>query len=240
MKRSLSIILCLTLLLGLAACKDRGAASGSALQGTEASDPSAQEKASPGTAGKDSAAGAPSDEGPYELFFSEHSAYANWSEDEKIYKECLNREAFEESLSGSAAFPPASERTGGGQDLPLFRFDSMEDLESFRTAFAGILSMEHGYDEILSFDEAVSGLGADFFEDRSLFLIYVPARSGSFRFGISGAASSGGELRFTVVNVCDPEVCTDDMAGWFLMAELEKEAIEGIELFSAVYAADAE
>ena len=30
------------------------------------------------------------------------------------------------------------------------------------------------------------------------------------------------------------------MAGWFLMAELEKEAIEGIELFSAVYAADAE
>ena len=150
------------------------------------------------------------------------TAYANWTEDSRILS-CLN----------------AKKKTiGSARHLPVYKFDTKEDLAHFREAFRDILTLDRGYNEVPSFNEAVSGYDDAFFADHTVILAYVTAGSGSLRFAVRDVSRDGSALCLNVVQTNHPEAVTDDMAGWFVMAEIPDADIRGIADFDAKLAAD--
>ena len=150
--------------------------------------------------------------------FIPRTAYANWTEDDGIRDESLNRP---DPVPGYAT------------NLPIYVFNSEEDVKWFRDRFSGVLSMSQGYSEIPSFDEVTASYGSGFFEDNCLVLAYVTASSGTFRFGIRDMKVTDQMLVMEVVQTNDPEAYTDDMAGWFMMAEVPKTDIESCTGYEA-------
>ncbi len=145
--------------------------------------------------------------------------YANWTENSGILTSCLN--AWTMVISSV-------------RHLPVFKFDTKEDLDLFREQFEDVLTFDHGYDEVPSFDEIVSEYDDAFFAEHTVILAYVTAGSGSLRFGIRDVFCEGNTLCLNVMQTNHPESGTDDMASWFMMAEVLDKELESITAYDAV------
>ena len=158
--------------------------------------------------------------------FSITVAYAGWSDDNSIYDGALNKDLF---LDNSA---PTAQR-----HLPVFAMDTLAELEEFRSKYEGILPMEQGYNESLSFNAALAKAQFDrdeFFKDSTLLVVYVPANSGSYRFATKEIVETDGSLCIYVEQKNDPAICTDDMAGWFIIIGVADERFSGYKYVDAV------
>jgi len=144
-------------------------------------------------------------------------SYANWSEDAFIYNSALN----------------ADKMIAGAKHFPIFKMDTKQDVEQFKADFGEILSMNQGYNEIPSFEEAISKYDEAFFEENSLLIVYVDAGSGSFRFDADNISCDEESLCVHVRQINNPEVCTDDMAGWFVMVAVKKSDLDSCKSFDA-------
>ena len=152
------------------------------------------------------------------IAFEETVSYANWTGEEDIFFGALNR--------GKMAIDIVAH-------LPIYRFDTKKDLDGFREAFCDKLTMDSGYDEVPSFDEAMEPYADAFFEENSLLLVYVGASSGTYRFSVNSVYRYEEALCVHVEQINDPEVVTDDMAGWFLTAAVAKKDIAECTEFDA-------
>lgn len=152
------------------------------------------------------------------LAYTAKVAYANYFGDARILSESLN-----------------SDRMGisSVQHLPVYKLETASELQNFKTTFAQSLTFDSGYNEIPSFDRYAAEYDDTFFQSRSLILCYVAASSGSYRFGVRDVSVSGNTLCMYVVQLNHPEVCTADMAGWFMLAEVSKADIKGCTSFDA-------
>lgn len=128
-------------------------------------------------------------------------SFANWSEESTIYLGGLNREKMYVSSV---------------QHLPIYKFDTAKELEQFKRRVGEYLSIDSGYNEIPSFSEVVSKYDEDFFYENTLMLVYVPANTGSYRFGVNSVYRYNDSFCIHVERTNSPEVVTDDMAGWFI------------------------
>ena len=146
------------------------------------------------------------------------TAYANWSDDALIREISLNPE----KLVSSSEY-----------HLPVYVFNSKADLDRFRTAVSDILTTDHGYNEIPSFNEMTEGYDDSFFAEYSVILAYMPSSSGSFRYDIDSITVKGTYLCVNLVQTNDPETYTSDMAGWFIMAEADKSVIRDCTSYDA-------
>lgn len=163
-----------------------------------------------------------------ELFYTEpkentlgvktHVVYANWTEDGRIFSECLN---------------PSAMAISSARHLPVYKFETKTDLDRFKESFQDILTLDQGHDEVPSFNEIALSYDDNFFENHTVILAYVTASSGSYRFGIQEVVLDGSELCLNVVQVNHPEVGTADMAGWFVIAEVLDSDIAGVTVFDA-------
>ena len=145
-------------------------------------------------------------------------AYANWTDDEKIYNSALNADKI---LADSA------------QHYPIYKYNTLEDLEQFEQNFGDVLTMEHGYNEIPSFHEASAKYDKAFFEENTLLLVYVGTNSGSLRFGVDRVYYEEPSLVVNIEQTNNPEVVTDDMAGWFVMISISNSMLENCTEFDA-------
>ena len=148
-------------------------------------------------------------------------AYANWAENEGGLSQdenCLNAEKYIFS-----DYPR----------LPVFKFDTKAKLDEFKNKYQDTFTMDHGHDEVASFDEVTEKYDDAFFENHSLMLTYKEASSGSFRYAIDEVVKEADTLVLKIEQTNHPEVYTDDMAGWFLMAEVSKEDIQDCKAFDA-------
>lgn len=145
-------------------------------------------------------------------------SYANWTGEAQIYFSALNNDKF--AISSV-------------QHLPIYKFDTKNDLDNFKQFFGEILSVNQSYDEVPSFDDATVEYDESFFSENSLILVYVPASSGSFRFGVREVYCDGKALCVHVEQTNSPEICTDDMAGWFITVPIEDALIKECEIFDA-------
>lgn len=145
-------------------------------------------------------------------------SYAGWSENDKIYSGCLNLEQM--SLSSV-------------QHFPIFKIETQKDLENFKTNYGGVLSINRGYDEVLSFEDATSEYDEKFFDNNSLFIIYVTANSGSYRFDVDSVYCDGESFRVHIKQTNDPESVTQDMAGWFVTVAVKDDIISTCKSFDA-------
>ena len=117
--------------------------------------------------------------------------------------------------------------------LPLFKFDTKSELDSFKDKYKDTFTMDQGHDEIQSFNDVTSNYDEEFFNEHSLMLTYKSANSGSFRYGITEVKNDKGTLVLRIDQLNNPEVYTSDMAGWFLMAEVEKDFIKDCTSYDA-------
>ena len=89
------------------------------------------------------------------------------------------------------------------------------------------------YDEIKSFEEESQAYDEDYFEDKTLFLIYVPSNSGSLRYGVNSIYSKDEYFSVHIEQINNPEIFTDDMVWWFITFGVDKSIIEDKEYFDA-------
>jgi hypothetical protein len=158
---------------------------------------------------------------PVDPGFGNTVAYANWSDDPSIADGALNRAVL----------------TGEGGHLPIFKLDTLADLNSFKAKYGGVLTMDRGWNDVDSFDEAIKQAQwnqASFFAKNTLFVVYVPTNSGSYRFGVQDISLFDGAMCVYVTQLNHPGNVTDDMSGWFILIEVADAELRDCSSFDAV------
>ena len=155
---------------------------------------------------------------PVEEAFDIAVSYANWTDESEIYMLALN--------TSKMYFSSV-------QHLPIYKFDTLEDLEQFKLDFSDVLSMEAGYDEVPSFEQTTAAYDEALFEKNTLMLVYVGANSGSYRFGVNSVFCDGSSFCIHVEQVNNPEVGTADMAGWFITVAVPDSMVASCTEFDA-------
>ena len=146
-------------------------------------------------------------------------AYANWIDSDVAFesdKNCLNVDKYIFS-----DYPR----------LPTFKFDTKLELDEFKNKYKDTFTMDQSYNEIASFNDVIAKYDDEFFKNHSLMLTHINTSSGSFRYGITNVKKDNGTLILRVEKLNDPETYTDDIAGWILLAEVNKEYIKDCTSF---------
>ena len=147
-------------------------------------------------------------------------AYANAAGEgyNRILSECLNPEyMYMDSV----------------QHWPLFKFETVQEMQDFKTGFADALTFDSGYNEVPSFNHYAAEYDDAFFGDNTLLLCYVTASSGSYRFGVADVSVREDTLYLYVEQLNHPQVRTADVQGWFVLVEVRKADVENCKHFDA-------
>ncbi len=160
---------------------------------------------------------------PVDPGYANTVAYAGWSDDPMIADGALNKGQLTKENSNH---------------LPIFKFDTLDDLNQFKAKYENVFAMDSGYNNELSFNDALAKAqwGREgFFKDHSLLAVYVPANSGSLRFGMHNIEVTYESVCVYVEQTNHPENVTDDMAGWFVLVEIADEEIRNCYAFDAIF-----
>ena len=155
---------------------------------------------------------------PHNKVYDATLSFANWTDDSKIYTSSLNLSKMQSNSI---------------KHLPIYKFDSLKDLKQFKESFGDILTMDNGWDEVPSFNEATAKYDAKFFEDNCLMLVYVSASNSTHRFGLGSIGWDEKSFCINVVETTDKEFVDAAMAGWFLTVAVEKETVASCTEFDA-------
>ena len=113
---------------------------------------------------------------------------------------------------------------------PIFKIDTVEELEQFKSKCSNIFDFSQEYDEIPSFEDTMEKTKWDteaFYKEHSLLVIYVESGSGSLRFGVKEIVTTDNSMTIDVVCLNNPEVFTDDVVGWLVLVEItDEEAVK--------------
>ena len=119
------------------------------------------------------------------------------------------------------------------RNLPIYKFDTLSDLEKFKSDFGGENGFNYGWDEVPSLNDATKNYDESFFERYTLMLVYVEASSGSYRFGFKDVTIDGNDFCIHVEQTNHPQGWTDDMAGWFITVAIPDSMVANITEFDA-------
>lgn len=158
------------------------------------------------------------DEHPDGNMYAAELLWVNYGGSDEFYFGALNRD----KLS-----------TNSVKHLPIYKFDSLSELQQFKTNFANDFQFEQSYNEYRSFETAAGEIDETYFDMYSVFVIYISANSGSYRYGIEKAIVEGESYNVYIEQTNNPEDVTDDMAGWFIMLTTPKSQIDGCTVFDA-------
>ena len=148
-------------------------------------------------------------------------AYANWIDNDIAFesdKNCLNIDKYIFS-----DFPR----------LPIFKFESKQELDEFNDKYKDTFTMDQGYNEVPSFNDVTNNYDDEFFKNNTLMLTYNSANSGSYRYTIREVKKENAILVLIVTSLNNQEECTDDRAGSFVRAEVPKEYIKDCKAYDA-------
>ena len=145
-------------------------------------------------------------------------AYANWTDDPTISTDALNADKMNISSE---------------KHLPIFKMETKQELDEFKMNYGEILSMNQSYNDIPSFEEVTSKYDEAFFEEKVLLIVYVDANSGTLRFDVSSVYCENETVCVHVKQTNNPEVVTDDMAGWFITVAIKESIVQDCKAFDA-------
>ena len=145
-------------------------------------------------------------------------SYANWTEESNLYFGALNKE----KMAISSVL-----------HLPIYKFDTLDNLNQFKQNISDILSVDTGHDEMPSFNDITSGYDEAFFEDNTLLLVYVSSGSGTYRYGVESIFCENDSFCVQIKQLNHPEVVTMDMAGWFVTVAVPDYVVEDCSEFDA-------
>ena len=150
--------------------------------------------------------------------FESTVSYANWAEESEIYFGSLNKD----KMAISSV-----------KHLPIYRFDTLSDLEQFKQTFGDVLTMDGSWDEVPSFNNATAKYDSAFFEDNSLFLVYVSANNSTHRFKVDNIGYDEKSFCVHIVETTNSEEVDTAMAGWFITVAVSDELIKDCNTFDA-------
>ncbi|MBQ9765001.1 MAG: hypothetical protein IJW18_02235 [Lachnospiraceae bacterium] len=110
------------------------------------------------------------------------------------------------------------EANGYGKGIPMTIIDNKKALDIIVNELKENQSVWNSVDD-------VSGLyNEDFFEKNAVLLVYISEGSGSIRHEVTNVVLKGKDL-YVYIDRIVPEVGTCDMAGWFVMVEVDKDIL---------------
>ena len=118
-------------------------------------------------------------------------------------------------------------------NLPIYKFDTLSDLEKFKSEFGGENGFNYSWDEVPSLNDATKNYNEDFFKRNTLMLVYITASSGSYRFGFKDVTIDGNDFCIHIEQTNHPQWWTGDMAGWFITVAIPDSMIANITDFNA-------
>ena len=151
--------------------------------------------------------------------FDASVSWAGWSDDPKIRELALNKDIFELSSD---------------RHIPIYKCDTLDELNEFKTTFSGTFTMDGTRDEVPSFEEVTADYTEDFFIENTLLLVYVEAGSCTPRFGVDSVSKENGTLSVYVKYTYNPEECDSAMAGWLFTIPVNNDQIQDCTNFDAV------
>ena len=155
--------------------------------------------------------------------------------------------------NGNIGFKSTFSRAGSGRDpdiwnnalnasklnynnpwnLPIYKFDTLSDLEKFKSDFGGESGFNYGWDEVPSLNDATKYYDEAFFDRYTLMLVYIDAASGSYRFGFKDITIDGGYFCIHVEQTNNPQGGTEDEAAWFITVAVPDSMVSNITEFNA-------
>ena len=123
--------------------------------------------------------------------------------------------------------------TNSVNHLPIYKFDTLSELEQFKNDFEDDFLFKATYNDEKSFEKATEGVDENFFNQYRMYLVYVSSNSGSYRYVIDNVVSEGDDFCIYVKQVNDPEVVTDNMAGWFAIFNQPKSDVKDYASYDA-------
>lgn len=151
--------------------------------------------------------------------FDASVSWAGWSDDPKIRELALNKDIFELSSD---------------RHIPIYKCDTLDELNEFKTTFSGTFTMDGTRDEVPSFEEVTADYTEDFFIENTLLLVYVEANSCTPRFGVDSVSKENGTLSVHVKYTYTPEEGDSAMAGWLFTIPVNNDQIQDCTNFDAV------
>lgn len=151
--------------------------------------------------------------------FDINVSYANWADFSQISTGVINIEKL--SKSGSTHYP-------------VYKFDTLDELQSFKKRVDGILTLDEGYDEITaSFNEITADYDEAFFAENTLMLVYMESSSCIYRYGVKGVYDHDGTLCIHVCSLNNPDVVDHGMSGWFITVAISDSIVSNFTEFDA-------
>ena len=154
--------------------------------------------------------------------FESTVSYANWTDSSELYTGALN-----------GPVDPTVSITGNAYALPIYRFDTLADLDNFKQTFKTVLTMDSGYDEVPSFNDATAKYDKSFFENNSLMLVYVGANNCTHRFNLATINHSKNRFYVSVQETTNVEAVDTAMAGWFITVTVSDDLLNNIHIYDA-------
>lgn len=145
-------------------------------------------------------------------------SYANWTEASEIYFGALNKD----KMAISSV-----------QHLPIYKFDTLNDLEQFKQTFGNTFTMDSSWDEVPSFNDATAKYDSAFFEENSLILIYVSANNSTHRFNVHNVIYDDTSFCVHIEETTKAVAVDEAMAGWFVTISVSDELIKDCMIFDA-------
>ena len=132
----------------------------------------------------------------------------------------------EDPLYDDVAFTALAVRTDGYHDGARYPavtvIESAEELARYTEEFGKLYDFSHKEkvysDSTVGFVDAVAGYDEAWFADHRLVLVLLEEGSGSVRFEVTRVTTEPA----AVIAVDVPEVCTEDMAEWHILIELDR------------------
>ena len=148
------------------------------------------------------------------------TAYAGWSESDEIYTRALNTKKMAQSSQ---------------KHLPIYRLDTLADVEAFRSTFENHLAFEYGFDVVKSFNDTIEMFADEtYLKAYSLIVVYVQANSGTYRYGVESIFCDGESFTVSVEELKHPTEVTTDLAGWFIIIVVPDSMIANCTEFDAI------
>lgn len=150
-------------------------------------------------------------------------SYVGWTDNQILYDNALNKDLLQSQPN---------------DHLPMFKMDTVEQLEQFKNTFNSVFDFNTGYDSVLSFNGALSKAQWEreaFFKDNTLIIVYIPTNDSSLRFFVQDVITTDNSICISIQQKSVEQSQANDKAGWFLLMQVTDEEINKYTSFDAVH-----
>ncbi len=117
--------------------------------------------------------------------------------------------------------------------LPIFKFDTLTDFETFKNTVIGGFNTSVGHNDVPSLDSVTENYDDEFFESNTLFIIHIPATSGSIRHTVSDINIDDGVFS-AEITADSPNAVTMDLVSWFVTVAVDDKTVGTCTQFDAI------